>query len=295
MAQLKTFLRFVKERESIRLKKEAAQPAPWTKDKILQKYRFCNIRRSDDRVSRWLIQNILTEANLKAGLQNFLEVTAWCRWINWPPTIQKVIEAGLISAEQINWTAVGRFVDRIPGKKWTGAYMIAAPRQSKQKKGLFVAQQVIQTSFRHGVLPDLERLFEMHYPDTTAEMVWGILIKRMYFGKFMAGQIVGDWGYTSLLRNAEDRFQWAPIGPGSKRGFNRLVNRPIKTKIDPNEWRQGLWRLRDRVINHLGNNYETLTALDVQNQLCEFDKYLRVKNGEGRPRANYRPETAYDV
>lgn len=293
MAQLKTFLRFVKERENIRLKKEAGEPAPWTKDRILQTYRFCNIRRSDDRVSRWLIRHVLLEEFVKRSLPNFLMFTAWCRWINWPPTILKVMEAGFVNPMDapFDWPKIGRFVDKLEGKKWTGAYMISAPRGERRPgKGLFVARDVIKKSFG-GALPQLVQLFENSHPSITSEMIWQILTKHQYFGSFMAGQIVGDWGYTSLLRNADDMFHWAPIGPGSRRGFNRLINRPLKTKITSNEWRAGLWRLRYRVINHLGNNYETLTALDVQNMLCEYDKYCRVKNGEGRPRANYTPHT----
>ncbi len=50
---------------------------------------------------------------------------------------------------------------------------------------------------------------------------------------------------------------------------------------------------RGAVVASLGPEYASLTALDVQNQLWETDKLLRFRNGEGKPRANYRPETAY--
>ena len=51
------FLYWIKERESIRKKKEAGNPKPWTDDPILQNYRFCNVRRMDDTVSQWLLKN----------------------------------------------------------------------------------------------------------------------------------------------------------------------------------------------------------------------------------------------
>ena len=48
---------WVLERESIRSKKETNQPRPWTNDIILQRFKFCNVRRMDDRVSKWLLTN----------------------------------------------------------------------------------------------------------------------------------------------------------------------------------------------------------------------------------------------
>lgn len=43
---------WVAEREQIRNRNEAGQSAPWTADPILETYRFTNVRRRDDRVSR---------------------------------------------------------------------------------------------------------------------------------------------------------------------------------------------------------------------------------------------------
>ena len=33
-----------------------------------------------------------------------------------------------------------------------------------------------------------------------------------------------------------------------------------------------------------------IDAQDVQNCLCEWDKYQRAKNGEGRPKQNFKPK-----
>lgn len=293
MAQLTGFLKFVKERESIRLKKEGGFPTPWTKDKIFRTYRFCNIRRADDRVSRWLAHNVLGKALDDSNeLNKFLEVSTWCRWVNWPPTIRKVMDAGFFEAPVVNWSKVGRFIDRIEGKKWTGAYMITAPRTAKEKKGLFVAKKVIQGSLR----PLVPRLVEAFGRKATCREIWTLLQEQPYFGSFMAGQVVGDWGYTPLLAGASDQFSWAPMGPGSKRGFNRLLRRPLKAKVSSLEWENNLVEWRSAVLTALGDDYTlrsnlTLTALDIQNCLCEYDKYCRVKHKEGRPRAKYRPHT----
>jgi hypothetical protein len=108
----------------------------------------------------------------------------------------------------------------------------------------------------------------------------------------MAGQVVADLTYTPLLRGAYDLLTWAPQGPGSRRGFNRLLGRPLKAKIPEAEWSERLqgWREQVAEATELG---DSLNLMDLQNCLCETDKYLRVKNGEGRPRSRYKPETAY--
>ena len=56
---VESFLWFVWERECIRIAKENGHPAPWTDDPVLQKYSFTNIHRKDDRVTKWIIENVI--------------------------------------------------------------------------------------------------------------------------------------------------------------------------------------------------------------------------------------------
>jgi len=46
------FYAFVSERERIRRKREARERWPWTQDEVLQKFRFTNVKRSDDRTTK---------------------------------------------------------------------------------------------------------------------------------------------------------------------------------------------------------------------------------------------------
>jgi len=55
---MKDYLYFIKERESIRLKKESGLLRPWTEDKILHKYKFCNIDRKNDKGTQTLLSAI---------------------------------------------------------------------------------------------------------------------------------------------------------------------------------------------------------------------------------------------
>ena len=48
------FFAFMIKREQIRLYKEAGEPWPWSDDQILNTYKFTNVKREDDRTTRWM-------------------------------------------------------------------------------------------------------------------------------------------------------------------------------------------------------------------------------------------------
>ena len=50
---------FAYERQNIFWKKLEGEDAPWTDDKILQNFKFCNSYRVNDRVSQYLLKNII--------------------------------------------------------------------------------------------------------------------------------------------------------------------------------------------------------------------------------------------
>jgi hypothetical protein len=279
------------ERETIRKRKEAGVPPPWTTDPILGTYRFTNVRRRDDRVSVWIRDNVCLKYNPDEARSFFLFL-ALCRWINWPPTIKMLMDAGVWPAPKLNYTTIWQLMDTYAkrGEKvWTGAYMIRAkPGSSQHSKARFVVTEVIEAGLEpviHGLLAACSGRLRLG--------VWEILNSRPNWGSFMAGQVVDDLTWTPLLLDPNDNYSWAPMGPGSVRGLNRLRGAPLKERVEPEEWTLALQWLRQRLLDALGSEYVDVTAHDVQNCLCETDKYLRVQNGEGRPRAKYEPETAF--
>lgn len=54
MVGYQNILAFIRERERVRQAKERGDPFPWTTDSIISGNRFCNVRREDDRVTRWV-------------------------------------------------------------------------------------------------------------------------------------------------------------------------------------------------------------------------------------------------
>lgn len=264
-------------------------PQPWTGDPILQTYRFCNVRRRDDRVSRWLIEHMLLSHAVHDTF-TFVQWVSLGRWVNWPPTLEAIFDAGYVKPHSIDLPAAGKLIDsrqRSGDKVWTGAYMIRAPKNG-MPKGQFICENVVAGLLEH------KEAIEAAVVLRKCEEVWSALMRAMNFGPFMAGQVVADLTYTPMLRNASDLYTWAPQGPGSRRGYNRLMGLPLKHPAPSQTiWNHALQDWRAKVLEVIGGDPKTFTLHDMQNCLCEFDKYMRVVKGEGRPRSTYEPETAY--
>lgn len=293
MVNLEPLLYFIRQREQVRVLKEAGVPPPWGADPILRTYRFCNVRRKDDRVSRWLREHVLREEHLKEYPESFLLFTALCRQVNWPPTIREIIDAGFWPNAQPDWDMIGQIIDarQHDGEKaWTGAYMVRADKTTADYggKGRYIAIEVVAPMITHASF-----ILNLARQGASRRDIWQVICDRHGWGSFMSGQVVDDWGWTSLLADAPDTYTWAPQGPGSARGFNRLMGRPLTARVPDEEWAEAIPQWLAAVTEQLGPEYDSLTAMDLQNCLCETDKMLRVKAGEGRPRATYRAETAY--
>src|SRR5260370_23219338 len=54
-----TYWRFAVLRQNLFMRRVAATPPPWTNDPVLAKHRFTNAYRAADRVSQYLIRNVL--------------------------------------------------------------------------------------------------------------------------------------------------------------------------------------------------------------------------------------------
>ena len=84
---VKSFFDYCKERENIRVKREAGENFPWSDDIIFQKGRFLNVFREDDKVSR----SILKFAEpLKNDLPLLIQALFFGRWCNRKDTLEEL-------------------------------------------------------------------------------------------------------------------------------------------------------------------------------------------------------------
>lgn len=263
----------------------------YSQDDILNQYRFCNVFRELDRVTIWIRENIREPF---ADHEHLWFMLAIARFINWPPTLERLIESPdgwpfdpRFSTDRMtmvleDWKAGGNKVE-------TGAYMIRAESDPKKEwynwsKQRYVSEIVLGRPWRDRVRT------EAHMRGSSLRDAFNFLHQQpdwVGWGPFMCGQIVADLRHTRYLEGAHDVGRWAPLGPGSTRGLNRLAGRPLKQSIRQEQGLDEMLQLREIVNRNTAGHVPEIELHDIQNCLCETDKYLRVKTGEGKPRAAY--------
>lgn len=272
---------FFKEREKIRKRKEEGSPRPWTQDPILDQYRFCNVFRRDDRVTRWLWHNWY-EPN--GDHENLWFAAVVARQINWPETLA---EMGFPTS----WspaTAVEVLNRRKKSgqKVFTGAYIIAAGDKGIEKAP-WVVYNVLNRVWQ-------ARSYVKPHPTDTLESAHARLKKFGGFGDFLAFEVVLDWHDMHYLRWAKDALTFAAAGPGAIRGLNRLFDRPVNVYISGAQALAEMRQLAEIANNPAGplagHLPLPLELADIEGGLCEIDKYLRIQR-DGVSREKYVPST----
>ena len=267
---LEQLIYWMKERDTIRVRKTLGRPKPWTGDPILRDYRFCNVRRMDDAVSAWLLEHWYLPF---FGNENMLPAVALARHFNQPETLAAIGFPVKWDAERVkevahSLKARGRTV-------FNAAYII--PSGGKGDKINYVVDRVVAPLARRP-----PTLYPDNLPATHRE-----LLCRDGLGSFLAGQIVADlrWALPGTWQGKDD---WAPIGPGSKKGMNLLLNRPIDAPLSQDEFNRHLVDLMATCKPRLPRGFmDRLEAHDVQNCLCEYSKYHRTLYGYGKPKRKY--------
>ena len=286
-------LYFVWEREAIRIARENGHPAPWTKDPVLARYKFTNIRRRDDRVSKWLIENMITPGRSNPHLWFALTIA---RIINWPPTLRALITAGAIpeNPDDFNPVQFAQVVESCKStqsKVYSGAYMVYPTKMDPGgTKSAAIAKYILSDAVEKA--EKINAIFKDPPDQRYIQDFINAMTPCFGISTFMAGQVAADLTYArEQLGQALDLDTYAPVGPGSQRGLNYLLGRkPFAT------WRQDafndwLVRINDDIKKEL--LIKDLTLHDVQNVMCEYSKYCRVVLGEGTPKTVYRSETEF--
>ena len=263
------FNNYMIERHSIYERRAEGQPYPWTDDPILKEYSFCNVYRELDRVTIWIRE---TWREPYADHPNLPFAMAMARQINWPDTLEEIGFPEHWNPERIKAIMQGRLNRK--EKVYTGAYMLT---------GTLGGTKVEQT-----IDKILTPLYEMppRIINNSLEETWKRYLPYPGFSGFMAYEVVTDLRHTKHLENAEDIMTWANPGPGAKRGLNRIHGRELEKSIPRKQLISEMKELLD-VCNMAPLPLE---MRDIEHCLCEFDKYERVRLGQGKPRAKYKPK-----
>jgi hypothetical protein len=228
---------WIRERGRIRIRKERGDAPPWTDAQILQKYRFCCVRREDDRGTIWIRRNIREPYADHPMLWLMLCIA---RQINWLDTLEELIRRPgawpiYDAFDPAEMTKVMNDRKARGEKIYTGAYMIPAPALRGSDKQSHIAERVIGDLWRrrHEISTSSDTWHSRSLQD-----VHQAIAKSSGWGPFLAYQAVVDIRFTKLLELAPDRETWAAAGPGTIRGLNRLHGRPVDRWAGPSGWHE---------------------------------------------------------
>ncbi len=277
------FFRYARERYKIRLDKDAGWPRPWTKDHVLQSYRFCNIFREDDRTTAWFRDNI--RERLRDG-PSVLLATVIFRWFNKIETGQVLLDDGLFDPG--NWgTERARELLRDQRPITNGAYIIKTPNGMNKLDGILWCIDQVEPE-----AGTLARNFSS--AGYSLEVATKTLAQFPYLGPFMAYEVVTDLRHTALLEHASDILSWANPGPGAARGASRIIGRePTHYNRSSPIDRKGIMHIMrglqgySQIAHHWPSAWPRWEMREVEHTLCEFDKYERARLGQGRPKQRY--------
>lgn len=300
MINADSLLQLMRERHAIYLRRAAGLPREeWTQDPILQTYKFTNVYRELDR------QTILLREGWRepyADHYNLWFAMAMARQINWWPTL-----ADIGFPEQWSDYAANRAVATMRSralrglKVYTGAYMLRCDIQddTTPDKPAYTIHKVLNPLWLE--MPHLESemgfgganfftwLEDIAPRERSVQKVHQWFMQYHGWGGFLSYEVVTDLMETRYLREAYDRDEWAFAGPGAVRGLNRLLGRDLNTSLSPLQ-ALGLMQVAfAQVREEWPDEWPTLHLREIEHSLCEFDKYERVRLGQGRPRSRFTP------
>jgi hypothetical protein len=274
---------FVCERERVRIAKESGQPRPWTQDRVLQTGRFCNIRREDDPVTKWIAAWLAAHADdpdlfIAAMVARLINEPATLATLSWPVPFDAAAEARFIAEMDALQARQARGELR---RIYNPAYVIpAGPKGMPTHEHL--ARNVLHWAWEHR---------DWLRPRAADSLLacFARMTKCPGIGDFICGQIVTDLKFLPPLRAAPDWMTWCIWGPGSMKGVNYMMGRDPKAKWKRlSEWRaafDGIWARATPLL--LARGIPELSATDRQNCMCEDSKWERARRG-GRVKQGYQ-------
>ena len=277
---LRKFFYWVNERHAIYLKKERGELWPWTKDPILVKYKFTNVFRQLDRTTKDLCAR-LQELRTSNKILVFSNIVIF-RLFNRTETYDELFRNGL--CEEWNCRYATKILENYKkrgNKVFTGAYMVTGG--SLNGKGRSKISMICEAI--DDILRDTDTLLK----NKTIQDMVGALREYNTVGGFVAYELATDMRHTTILHNAPDIMTWANPGPGARRGLNRIHDRPLPSRVSEEQMVQEMRIILDHSMRKRKSHVPQLEMRDIEHSLCEFDKYMRVFNKEGRtPRGIYK-------
>lgn len=270
-----TYWRFAAMRQEVFFNKLKNVRPPWTSDPILNTYKFCNAYRVSDRVSQYLIKNVIYDENKSQNEEEVLFRILLFKIFNkietWEYLESKIGDYITLSNFDLEgYSNILQEAMNIGYVIYTSAYMSCASKEfgydKKHQNHLALIDKMVVK----------DRVINRIVKAKSLEEIFHILESYPLLGKFMAYQLATDINYSEVINFDDNSFTIA--GPGAERGINKcFIDTKGKSYADIIYW---MTENQENQFQRLGLNFKSLwgrplKAIDCQNLFCETDKYCR--------------------
>lgn len=264
---------FASERQNIFWKKINGEVAPWTDDKILQEYKFCNSYRVNDRVSQYLLKNVIYNGKRYSGDDMLFRILLF-KLFNKESTWELLVNSfGDVLLETFDIDKYSKVLENAISKGvkiYNDAYISCANKAFGYDRKHDNHLALLNKMFNEDNVQ--EKLIRCK----TMEEGFNILRNYPLIGNFMAYQLVTDINYSDVVDWREDEFTVA--GPGSLRGIKKCFI--DKGKMSDEDIIRYMYEHQDEEFKRLNLDFKRignrpLQLIDCQNIFCELDKYCR--------------------
>lgn len=264
---------FACERQNIFIKKLNGENTPWTDDEILQTYKFCNSYRVNDRVSQYLLKNVIYN-DKKYTDEDILFRIILFKLFNKESTWELLLNHfNDIKLSSFNINEYSKVLEKAISsgiKIYNDAYISCATKafgyDRKHDNHLALLNKIFIIDKSHVKILKAK----------TMEEAFNILKSYPLLGNFMSYQLVTDINYSDIVNWQENEFTVA--GPGSLRGIKKCFI--DKGKMSNEDIIKYMYDHQEEEFKRLGLNFKRignrpLQLIDCQNIFCELDKYCR--------------------
>lgn len=294
---LDTYWKFAFERQKIFFNKISNEKI-LTTDSILKKHKFTNAYRASDRVSQYLIKNVIYTNNDFNGEDILFRILLF-KIFNKIETWELLeSEFGTLQISNFDFVKFNKILQEAMNSNesiYSGAYIMASGKSifgfnRKHENHLKLLEEKLIR----------ENLIDKIRGCSSLEQLYISLLELPTIGSFLAYQFAIDINYSQLVNFSEMDF--VVPGPGAKDGIKKCFT----DFGDYNETDiiKYVTDLQEIEFNRLELDFKTLWGrnlqlIDCQNLFCETDKYSRVAHPDisgisdrKRIKQIYRPNNA---
>ena len=272
-----SYWKFAAIRQEVFFNRLEGKPFPWSTDPIISRFKFTNVYRAADRVSQYLIKNVIYKSDLPNSPKEVLFRILLFKLFNKIETWELLgSEIGDLTFENYNFKKYDNILTEAMAcgeRIYSAAYIMPSGKSyfgflRKHSNHLKLIELIIKknTPEKLSSAKSMQQVFE-------------ILKEFPGLGDFLAYQLSIDINYSPIINFSESEF--VVPGPGAKGGISKCFQ--DTGGLSNVEIIRLMTDRQEREFERLGLSFKSLWGrklqlIDCQNIFCEVDKYARVKH-----------------